>query len=95
MLDDKGSLCTVSHSFARATTHYQGSVQNDAEESMEGLNDVSPIPPTVSRSHCCREERERKPTETNYETERDQTGTSFESSSPTTSACYLFLGPLL
>lgn len=53
MLCDKDSLCTVSHSFARAMTHYQGSVINDAEESMEGLKDVPPIPPTASRSHCC------------------------------------------
>lgn len=55
MVGDKGILCTVSHSFASAMTHYQDSVINDPEESMEGLKDVPPIPPTVSSIHCRRE----------------------------------------
>lgn len=57
-------------------THCQDSVINDAEESMEGLKNVPPIiPPTASSAHCCREERKRKPTETNYVCDTDQTGT--------------------
>lgn len=95
MLCDKGILCTVGHSFARAMTHYEDCVINDAEESMEGLNSVPSIPPTVSTTHCCTEERERKPTETNYMSGTDQTGPSFESSLLASTACYLFLRPLL
>lgn len=54
-MGDKGTLCTVSYSLTAAMTHYQDSVINDPEESMEGLKDVLPVPPTVSSIHCRRE----------------------------------------